>query len=142
MTATAAQWEWLAGGDAGLSSATIWSVMTGCRPGRLAGSGPYIPLDSDDLGRCIRLLERFSEWRARLPELVDVHAGWTPIVENWDRLVALYRAEPADHRGWRPKLEAAFRALFANRCCCGSYVLGDGEPGERHERNGCTWRNP
>lgn len=41
--------DWLLGGDTGVSSKTILSVMTGSEMAR-----PGAPLDGDDFGRCMR----------------------------------------------------------------------------------------
>jgi hypothetical protein len=77
--------EWILGRDTGTSSKTIWAVMTGstCRdPGR--------PYDADDFGRCYRLLTLFPGWRVRLSEVTAQFPMWTPLVEAWDDLTALY----------------------------------------------------
>ena len=59
--------EWLASWDTGISSKTIWAVMTGrCSEGRFT---PGVPHDPSDFGRCYRLLAAFPAWRARLPEV-------------------------------------------------------------------------
>ena len=46
--------------------------------------------DPDDFGRCHRLLERFPEWRERLPEVADKFPVWRGLVAEWDRLTAIY----------------------------------------------------
>jgi len=85
-----AEQAWLASGDTGVSSATIWSVMTGF-PGSY---GWYdTPHDPDDLGRCVRLLDRFPAWRSRMPEVALRYPRWAPLVEVWGELEALYREE-------------------------------------------------
>lgn len=82
--------KWIDGPDAGISSKTIWSVMMDRRVDRLG-----IPWDPADFGRCHRLLEAFPAWRTRLPELAARWPAWRPLVENWDRMTALYvRDEP------------------------------------------------
>lgn len=80
---------WLTSGDVGISSATIWSVMTG-RPFPLRHFWPDTPCDPDDFGRCHRLLDRFPEWRARLDEVAEWYPNWKPLVREWDRMTALY----------------------------------------------------
>jgi hypothetical protein len=77
--------EWLAGDDTGISSLTIYSVMTGVRVSRTG-----IPHDSDDFGRCYRLLKLFPEWRARLTEVADRYPEWRGLVSVWGELEALY----------------------------------------------------
>lgn len=77
--------EWYQGNDTGVSSETIWTVMTGY-PVRRSG----VPWDPSDFGRCYRLLERFPEWRTRLSELAEAFPQWVPLVREWDRLTAIY----------------------------------------------------
>lgn len=77
--------EWFAGDDTGVSSLTIYSVMTGQRV-RHTG----IPYDPDDFGRCHRLLRLFPEWRVRLGEVATRFPDWRGLVEAWGELEGLY----------------------------------------------------
>jgi len=79
--------EWLMSGDTGLSSMTIFAVMT-ARPYYRACT----PFDSSDFGRCYRLLARFPEWRDRLPEVAVAHRNWEGLVREWDELETLYES--------------------------------------------------
>lgn len=92
MALTHEQEEWLASGDGGVSSKTIFEVMTGhvLETPRAFRWGP--PADAADFGRCRRLLERFPGWRDRLGEVASRHPAWRPFVETWPRLDALYAA--------------------------------------------------
>lgn len=81
---------WLLGTDTGESSKTIFSVMTIAPGESLKGSRGAYPLDADDFGRCFRLLERFPEWRARLPEVAKHFPAWKKIVEAWPEMEALF----------------------------------------------------
>lgn len=87
--------RWLAGGDTGTSSKTIWSVMTGQDVDRHG-----IPHDPADFGRCHRLLELFPKWRERLPTVAAIFPEWAPLVEHWDELTALYVEELAEGTGY------------------------------------------
>jgi len=78
--------EWISSGDTGTSSITLWSVMMGSEPGH-----PSVPLDSQDFGRCSRLLAAFPEWRKRLGEVGTKYPEWQPLVDNWDELERLYK---------------------------------------------------
>lgn len=88
---TDAVWRWLTSGDTGISSKTIWYVMTGEKPDN--EWWPSIPHDVYDFGRCVRLIDRFPEWAHRLPEVAQRYPKWSPLVERWDELVRLYRAD-------------------------------------------------
>lgn len=101
---------WLHGTDTGASSLTIFSVLSslfGGGPAMERGTihgvsfSPGIPRDPDDFGRCVRLLEWFPWWRARLPEVVAKYPAWAPLVAEWDALEALYREESAAGEGSR-----------------------------------------
>lgn len=78
--------QWLFDGDAGVSSKTIWSVMTGVDP----KTSFCYPCDPDDFGRCHRLLVRFPEWRERMGEVAAKYPRWAPMVREWDALTAAY----------------------------------------------------
>lgn len=89
---------WFHGTDTGVSSATIFSVLASQDFVRDAVKAqcrfsPDVPHDSDDFGRCHRLLERFPAWRERLPEVAEAHQAWKPFIEQWPELTALYLEE-------------------------------------------------
>jgi hypothetical protein len=108
--------EWYASGDTGTSSETIWHVMTGF-PVQRHG----YPLDPSDFGRCYRLLERFPEWRARMPEVAARFPKmWSLLVINWDRLTALYEEEIKRPDGSAPRLYRLLRDLE-----CDAKLVGD-----------------
>jgi hypothetical protein len=82
---------WLTNGDTGISSKTIWFVMTG-RP-MPDTFWPSTPSDPSDFGRCYRLLQVMPSWRARLPEVAAEYPEWKKLVAAWDEIEALYLAE-------------------------------------------------
>lgn len=77
--------EWLLGDDTGASSKTILSVMTGNKI-----SYPSVPIDTSDFGRCVRILEKFPDWKVRLNEVSELYPEWGPLVEAWSELTELY----------------------------------------------------
>lgn len=114
--------DWLnQSGDTGVSSRTIYAVMTmtGQADGAKAGSptglaalhkvGADIPYDADDFGRCYRLLKRHPAWVARLGEVADRFPEWKPLVESWAELTALWELESPT--GYAPKLDARLSRL-------------------------------
>jgi hypothetical protein len=101
-----AETRWLVSGDVGISSKTIWTVMTGWP---IEGHQPRTPWDPDDFGRCHRLLETFPAWRSRMPEVADAHPEWADLVVAWDELTALYLEELPS--GQAPRLYARMEAL-------------------------------
>ena len=99
--------EWARSWDVGISSATIWSVLTG-RPSPL---GTYdVPRDPGDIGRCFRLLDKLPAWRERLDAVAHRFPKWRPLVDHWDELRALYDEEVAS--GTAPKLYDRMQALL------------------------------
>ena len=96
--------EWFAGPDTGVSSKVIWLVMMGM-PVQLLGPGlPDPPQDPSDFGRCYRLLNRFPEWRQRLPEVVEKYPRWGPMVREWPKLTEMYEAAVASESGDAPEM--------------------------------------
>lgn len=96
--------KWLIGGDTGISSETIWSVMTGLPTAGATQWHRWTPGDPSDFGRCHRLLQRFPEWRGRLAEVADQYPHWRPMVERWAEMEVLYEEERPT--GSAPKLFA------------------------------------
>lgn len=82
MTETARAMDWLTRSrDTGISSQAIMAKMLGGKP----EAGSY-PSDPADLGRCLRLLERIPEWKARIGEMATVGFVWAALVARWDEL--------------------------------------------------------
>ena len=77
--------RWYTGGDTGISSETIFEVMTGIPVKRRD-----VPYDPDDFGRCHRLLKIFPLWKSRLHEVAERFPKWKPLIDNWDQLESLY----------------------------------------------------
>ena len=102
------EYRWLAGGDTGISSRTIWHVMMR-QDWDDQTWGPDVPHDPSDFGRCVRLLEEFPAWRARMGEVCAAYPKWSGLVEAWDDLEGLYNEELPTGRA--PKLWARMQAL-------------------------------
>lgn len=90
MTLTPDQARWLRSRDVGVSSLTIFEVMTGHMLETPFRFGYSPPVDASDFGRCRKLLEQFPEWRTRLGEVADRHPAWRAVVGAWDRLEQLH----------------------------------------------------
>ncbi len=81
--------RWAASGNTGASSQAMLGVMVGKPP----KSRFCYPHDDGDLGRCIGLLEAVPEYRDRLPEMRAIGPEWAALVDAWDELEVLYRAD-------------------------------------------------
>jgi len=106
---------WLHGSDTGMSSEAIFHYMT------LGVKGGSTPSDPSDLGRCIRLLEAFPEWKARMGEMAAVSADWAIMMPHWDAIVASFQREadaavPGKWGGWSaPETYDMMHDLFYDR---------------------------
>lgn len=99
-----AAFEWLLGDDTGRSSVFLLAHMIG-----VTKESIDIPHDLWDVGRCVRLLQRFPEWRARLDEMAKYGIEWATYVSVWDTLEALVQLH-SSHR---------YDQDVARRCECG-----------------------
>ena len=95
--------NWLANGQRGISSNTMFSVMTGVDA--LGDSSPSHPHDPDDLDRCLLLLHAVPELRAKLPLMAKCSPAWAALVGVWDQLESLHIAEVG--LGWTKGNSAA-----------------------------------
>ncbi|MNL49171.1 hypothetical protein D3C87_1720820 [compost metagenome] len=82
--------EWVIGDDTGMSSKSIAAFMCGADVGKYLD---YPPADPADLGRCLRLLERFPEWKSRTPELASISKRWAKIIPHWNEAARLMDEE-------------------------------------------------
>ena len=79
---------WYRGSSVGVSSETIFEVMTGITVKRHA-----IPLDPMDFGRCLGLIRLFPEFKNRLHEVSERFPKWKPFIDNWDKMTELYERD-------------------------------------------------
>lgn len=95
--------EWLATGEQGLSSKTIFFHLSGHRP---PGSGAWRldhhPHDPADLRRCRLLLDAVPDFAARLPEMAEVSPAWAALVPRWAAICAQMDAEAPEWRAGKP----------------------------------------
>lgn len=103
---------WLNSRDTGLSSEAIFHFMT------LAVPPEHHPHDPADLGRCLRLLERFPEWKPRMPELAAHDPFWAALLDCWGEIVSSFTQEaggsiPEKYASWRaPKTYELMRHIL------------------------------
>lgn len=99
---------WAAFGEQGISSRTIFGVMTGAIKHEDAFPRDWarfnVPHDPSDFRRCYLLLKLIPEWRERLEEMADAFDYWRPFVDHWDEMTALYEQERENAKGMCPKL--------------------------------------
>ena len=89
--------RWWCGTDVGRSSAAMFAAFcdTSLAVRVAAFAEGAVPGDADDFGRCVRMLTRFPEWRARLDRVSAAYPDtqWPAIIARWGELEA---AEPAE----------------------------------------------
>jgi hypothetical protein len=80
--------KWFVTESTGVSSkAIVAQLMDIDRRRRTWGDHPH---DSDDFGRCYRLLEAVPEFKPRISEIAVRSSEWSALVEYWDELTTLY----------------------------------------------------
>lgn len=82
--------DWFRSDDTGLSSQAIVAKLEGMTLPDVLRWGYCHPLDPADLGRCLRLLNKFPEYRERLHEMAECSPQWENLVEHWRELERLY----------------------------------------------------
>ena len=101
--------QWIISGDTGVSSKTIWAVMMNAIPDKPGHFDFDVPHDPADFGRCYRLLEAFPEWKNKLHKVSEKFINWKPLIENWEKLTALFEKESLNNRC--PELYALMQKL-------------------------------
>lgn len=93
--------RWLAIGQHGMSSCSIFWKTTGFKPALILlvedPRGRY-PADPDDLGRCRLLLEQVPYVRDRFQIMEHFGPIWEAFVEHWDALCATMDEEAPEWR--------------------------------------------
>lgn len=101
--------RWLANGERGISSETIFTHLTGINA--LRDWGGDHPHDPADLRRCRLLLDQCPALQAELPRMAGVSAVWGSLVQHWDELCALMDEEIPNWRA--PKRGALAPRTYA-----------------------------
>ncbi len=93
--------QWLARGEVGTSSQcmAMWLAFGERVP------SPFPPSDSDDLRRCLWLLDWAPGLRSDLPKMAEVSDKWAALMSRWDEVEALYYTD-------RPKTNALLRDII------------------------------
>lgn len=88
--------QWLASGDRGVSSNTIFETITGINTGEKRQDYPYDPAD---FRRCLRLLDACPEFKPLLCKMKGVSPVWRALVDRWDDLQKVFEKEAPPN--WR-----------------------------------------
>lgn len=90
--------QWMATGERGLSSETLFSYLTG-HDIQSKSYRNFFPGDPDDLRRCMLLLEQCPGLKPNLPRIVQAGPVWAALFARWDELTATFEAECPSWRG-------------------------------------------
>ena len=83
---------WLEHGERGMSSETMFQVISGKSIGK---SRMTHPSDPDDFRRCYLLLKTIPEWKSELHKLKSNSPVWSKLVDNWDKLTVMLEEQIA-----------------------------------------------
>lgn len=95
--------EWLANGERGISSNTMFTTLTGVNTDTHSMWGNSHPRDPADFRRCLLLLDRCPELKLLIHEMSRVSPTWKRLVEHWDEITATFESEVPQWRtirGW------------------------------------------
>lgn len=104
--------QWLATGEKGLSSETMFEVLSGMKTCEHGYRHPYDPAD---FARCRKLIETIPAYERRISEMGKISKQWKAIVDNWDKLCAMMDEEAPEwrtHKGRAPKTYEFMRKLL------------------------------
>ena len=108
--------RWLALGERGLSSDTMFYRLTGIRPNDLYGAAKDHPCDPDDLRRCRLLLKQVPELAPQVDRMAEVSPTWQRLADNWNALCNRMDEENpewASAKGCAPKTAERMRVILA-----------------------------
>lgn len=96
--------NWLASGERGISSDTLFSTLTGVDA--MNGFAPCHPWDPADYRRCALLLDQCPELRSKLDLMRAVSPTWNALVDRWDEIFALMAEETKNWRSPPPNAKS------------------------------------
>lgn len=90
---------WLANGERGISSETIFETITGVKTVRTMKSHPHDPAD---FMRCLKLLDACPEFKPLLCKMKGVSPVWRALVDRWDEIQNVFETEVPNWKesGW------------------------------------------
>lgn len=109
--------DWMIYGRVGASARTMAIHLTGrTQPDRF--SGRNWPVDAEDFGCCMDLLDSVPELRDELHRMIELGIEWLNLVGRWEAIEASLREE-RNARGYvsppTPRTDALIRSCLAFR---------------------------
>lgn len=103
--------KWLASGERGTSSETLFTFATGVDA--LGDDRGCWPLDPDDFRRCRLLVESCPEVAANMGRVAEHGPTWKAIVERWDAICAVMDKESPEWRVARGSAPRTYELLHS-----------------------------
>lgn len=88
--------QWLASCERGISSETIFEMITGVKTVRTMKSHPHDPAD---FMRCLKLLDACPEFKPLMCKMKGVSPVWRALVDRWDEIQKVFETEAPPN--WR-----------------------------------------
>lgn len=96
--------RWLAHGDRGISSETIFTVLTGLS--LLDEDEMFHPIDGEDFRRCCLLLDGCPELAARFDTMRPISPEWNALVRAW---YSIFSVMAEENPQWRDRVGVLVR---------------------------------
>ena len=105
--------EWIANGEVGTSSKTMWCALQGIPFDRAD-----VPHDPDDFSRCYQLYILVPEFRSAdaFDRIAAMYPWWKPYLDQWRKLERMYCAATSKGESTMPDLYAFMQELYAKSC--------------------------
>lgn len=103
--------EWQSKGGAGVSSATMASIALGMKK-NFYHSHFGAPSDPADLMRCMNLVDEIPEIRNHFKTIGTRVSAFKPILDNWDELIGILKAEISRPDRRAPKTYVRMKELL------------------------------
>lgn len=101
--------RWLASGERGVSSETMFSVLTGLNIRERDDWS--VPWDSDDFRRCRLLLEQVPELEPDLHKMSSVSLAWANLVRDWTKICLTMDQETPNWRKGSGRATATYQLI-------------------------------
>lgn len=105
--------HWLLNANTGLSSECLMATMLNGGP--VEGKSwetHFHPRDSGDFNRCVGLLDAVPEFRERLDLMKQISKEWAILVEHWEELEELLKADKQINPRSAPQTYVRMKELF------------------------------
>ena len=98
--------EWIAFEHVGMSSKTMWAVVSGTlNSENIKNFRVEVPYDKDDFSRCYKLWKKCNLSDEDLRKIKEMCPIWEPFINNWYELVRRYENDEPMYEYMKPLVE-------------------------------------